>query len=793
MKKFKYIAATSLKQAASVLSKAGNEESVKLVAGGTDLLGALKNKISSEGPDTILDLKSIPGLSYIRGDGKHLRIGALTSLHEIASNKEIKENYRLLALAARSVASPQIRNMGTIGGNICQEPRCWYYRSPDDQFHCLRKGGTKCSALLGENRYHSIFGGIRAGDPSCTHTCPGHVNIAAYMSEMRSGNIDKAANTILSNNPMPALTGRICPHYCESACNRGNYDGSVSIRNVERFVGDYILDHSTKFMKAPKKQSSKSVAIVGSGPAGLSAAYYLRARGYRVTVFDKMPAAGGMLTYSIPGYRLSKDVVRKQIKAYEKMGINFVFDAVIGEKGRTLRDLKKKFSCVFLTTGTWRQKELRLEKSELLTSGMDFLARIARNEKQSLGNSVLVVGGGNVAVDVAISAVRIGAREVTMACLEDGKTMPAFPEEIEQALREGVKIMNSYGPHRIIESKGQLTGMELVPCTRVFDEQGRFNPEFDTSKKKIVQADSIILAIGQSAELDYAGKSIKLTRGLITINPETSATSMAGVFAGGDATSGPTSVITAIASGRKAAISIDAYLSGVKKKSGPVKKGARLNEFLETGVRCFDRTGRAEDSCGRNSCKSLDKEDRSTLNRQSVDSETQRCLNCGCVAVNASDIAPALIALDAMLRTTKKTVGAEDFFSIEKILDPDEIVTEIEIPVQKRKNVQNYLKFRIRNAIDFPIVSLAFISNSDKGLFAQTRMVLGAVAPVPLRMTAVEEYLYGKEATEALAEEAGEIAVRNAKPLSKNKYKIQIVKALIKKAILENNGRLPIV
>lgn len=785
MKKFKYIAATSLKQAASVLAKAKKEESVKLVAGGTDLLGALKNKSNPGSPDTIVDIKSIPGLSYIRSDGKQLRIGALTRLKEIASNKEIRENYRLLALAARSVASPQIRNMGTIGGNICQEPRCWYYRSPDDQFHCLRKGGTKCSALLGENRYHSIFGGIRVGDPSCTYTCPGHVNIAAYMSEMRSGEIDRASNTILSNNPMPALTGRVCPHYCESACNRGNYDGSVSIRNVERFLGDYILDHAAGFMKAPKKQSSKSVAIVGSGPAGLSAAYYLRAWGHKVTVFEKMPAAGGMLTYSIPGYRLSKDVVKKQIKAYENMGIKFILNAGIGEKGRTLRDLKKKFGCVFLTTGTWRQKELKLEKSELLTSGMDFLARIARNEKQSPGGRVLVIGGGNVAVDVAISAVRIGAKEVTMACLEDRETMPAFPEEIEQAVREGVEIMNSFGPHKIIESKGKLTGMELVPCTRVFDEQGRFNPEFDTSKKKMVQADSIILAIGQSADLDYAGKSIKVARGLIKINPETAATSMAGVFAGGDATSGPSSVITAIASGRKAAMSIDAYLSGGKKKAGSIEKPVRLNEFLKTGACCYDRTGRAEDSGSRNSYKGLDVEDRSTLSKQSVDSETQRCLNCGCVAVNASDIAPALIALDARLRTTKKTVGAEDFFSIERILDPDEIVTEIEIPVQKRKSVQNYLKFRIRNAIDFPIVSLAFIFNSDKGLFTQTRMVLGAVAPVPLSMPAVERYLNGKEATEAVAEEAGEIAVRNAKPLSKNKYKIQIMKALIKKAILE--------
>ncbi|TAL32327.1 MAG: FAD-binding protein [Spirochaetes bacterium] len=785
MKKFKYIAASSLKQAESALSNTGKDKPAKLLAGGTDLLGVLKDKVHPESPGTIVDIKSVPELSYIRSDGKGLRIGAMTRLQEIASSEEIKENYRLLALAARSVASPQIRNMATLGGNICQEPRCWYYRAPDNRFHCLRKGGTKCSAVLGENRYHSIFGGIWAGSPSCTHTCPGNVEIPEYMRAMRSGETRAAATTVLLNNPMPALTGRVCPHYCESACNRGGFDESVSIRNVERFLGDYILAHSAQFMKSPQKQSAKSVAIVGSGPAGLSAAYYLRVRGYKVTVFDKMPEAGGMLTYCIPGYRLPKDVVRKQIKAYEKMGIKFVLNARIGEKGLTLRDLRNKFNSVFLATGTWEQKSLRLEKSDLLTSGMEFLTHIERNRQHYAGSTVLVIGGGNVAIDVAISALRIGAREVTMVCLEDRKTMPAFPEEIDQALHEGVKVMNSLGPHKIMESNGRLTGIEFAACTRVFDEQGRFNPEFDMSKSTIVQADKIILAIGQSAELAYAGKSIKLDRGLIKIHPETAATSMAGVFAGGDATSGPSSVIAAAASGRRAATSIDAFLSGGKNKTGPVEKTVYRDGFLETNNRCYDRTERVKPECVQTSCKSLDAEDTSTLDSQSVDSEIQRCLNCGCVAVNASDIAPALIALDAVIRTTKKKVNAEDFFSIGKALDSDEIVTEIEIPAQRKKNSQHYIKFRIRNSMDFPIVSLASVLSSDKGVFTRTKIILNAIAPIPLRMTAVEKYLTGKEATEAVAQEAGEIAARDAKPLSGNKYKIQIMKALIKKAILE--------
>jgi CO/xanthine dehydrogenase FAD-binding subunit len=295
------------------------------------------------------------------------------------------------------------------------------------------------------------------------------------------------------------------------------------------------------------------------------------------------------------------------------------------------------------------------------------------------------------------------------------------------------------------------------------------------------------VAIGQSAELAYAGKSIKTDRGLITVHPETGATNLSGVFAGGDVTSGPSSVISAIASGRKAAKSIDAFLLGDKKKKNSMEKQASEHAFLDAYIHSYDRSTRVETLCVQNSCKGLDSEDHSTLHKQAIESEIQRCLNCGCVAVNASDLAPALIALDANIITTKKAVHAEVFFSIDNILDSDEIVKEIEIPVQKQKSAQNYLKFRIRNAIDFPIVSLASVLNSNKGRFAKTKIVLGAVAPVPLRMHAVEKYLNGKEASEAVAEEAGEIAVRDVKPLSKNRYKIQIVKALIKKTVLEIN------
>ncbi|HLE11977.1 MAG: hypothetical protein A2504_06290 [Bdellovibrionales bacterium RIFOXYD12_FULL_39_22] len=768
MKNFKYIAATSLQQAASELAKEKSKKTIKVMAGGTDLLGTLKDKIHPELPETVVDLKTIPGLNYIREDKKVLRIGALTTLDEIISNKIVKEKFIMLAQAARTVASPQIRNMGTIGGNICQEPRCWYYRAPDNQFHCLRKGGTKCGAALGDNRYHSIFGAVRVGNPACTNSCPGNVEIAPYMSQMRSKKTVDAAATILLNNPLPAMTGRVCPHLCESACNRKDWDAPVSIRSVESFLGDYILANTRKLMKAPKKQKAQTVAIVGAGPAGLSAAYYLRVQGYRVTVFDKMAKAGGMLTYGIPDYRLAKELVIKQINALEKMGIKFELGVEIGPRGKTLKELRKKFSALFLATGAWKQKTLKMEKSEHLSSGIDFLVNIDEQKKTIKGKKIVVIGGGNVAIDVAISAKKFGAASVVMACLEDRATMPAFTEEIEEALSLGIKLMNSWGPHNIIERDGKLTEIEFVRCLNVFDKERRFNPSFDQSQKEKIAADQIILAIGQNTDLCYADKMVRVERGLIVVDAKSKATNLKGVFAGGDVTHGPASVIDAIAAGRLAASSIDSFLSGTKGK-GKTKTQAKmiasnLGEFLETHSSCYNKSERTGE----------------------VATEVNRCLNCGCIAVNASDLAPVLLALDAKIRTTKKVIEAKEFFSAEQILEQDEIVREIEIPTPEFGSEQRYQKFRIRNAIDFPIVSLATVlSYNEKGkskIIANAKIVLGAVAPLPLRMYEVEKYLKGQSTSEEIASMAAEVAIKEARPLAKNRFKMQIVKVLLKRA-----------
>ena len=467
MKLFKHVNGNTLNAAVQILEE--NREKSKIFAGGTDLLGTLKDRIHKAYPEVLVNIKTIKELDYIREDEDGLKIGANTKLHAIEKSWVIKEKYSVLAEAARSVASPQIRRMGTLAGNICQEPRCWYYRNPDNTFHCTRKGGTYCNALTGENRYHSIFGAMRVDRSPCTANCPGGVDIPSYMSKIREDDLLGAAKILLESNPIPAITGRVCPHFCEQACNRDQYDESVSIRGVERFLGDYILDNRDKLMESPAADTGKRAAIVGSGPAGLSAAYYLKKAGNRVTVIDRLEEAGGMLTYGIPEYRLPKAVVRRVVDMFKGIGIEFRLNVAVGEDV-TLEELRSESDAVFLAGGAWKQPSIGLAGEESTISGLEFLS--PKDPREISGKKVLVVGGGNVAVDVGVTALRMGAETVTLACLESREEMPALQWEIEQAIEEGIQLMPSRGPEKILQTDGKVTGIELARCTSVLMNMG---------------------------------------------------------------------------------------------------------------------------------------------------------------------------------------------------------------------------------------------------------------------------------------------------------------------------------
>lgn len=786
MRPFQHLNSQSLDATVSLLAEYDGRASV--IAGGTDLLGTLKDNIHPVYPEALVNIKTIPRLAYVREDAQGLRIGSLTRLQDIVASVVVEERYGVLGEAARVVGSPQIRRMGTIGGNICQEPRCWYYRHPDNMFYCTRKDGTYCNALTGENQYHSIFGAARVRETPCSAACPAGVDIPTYVSMIRAGDVSGAATLLVESNPIPAVTGRVCPHFCEQTCNRGEFDEAVSVRGIERFLGDYILEHASDILKPPHTHTQKRVAVVGCGPAGLSAAYYLRRMGHGVTVFDRMSAPGGMLAYAIPAYRLPRDVVRRAAKAIEDTGVRFRLEVDVG-KDVTVEDLRKDFDSVFLAAGAWAQPSLGIEGEEFTKWGLQFLTDLDLGVKQVPDRRVAVIGGGSAAVDVGITALRLGAKEVTLACLERRDEMPALEEEIEQALEEGIKLMPSWGPAKVVNEHRRVIGVELVRCASVFDENACFAPSFDETITKTVEADLILMAVGQRTDLSFLGPGSPLAAGggLVAVDPESQATNVPGVFAGGDLTSGRGTVVQAIADGRRAAAAMNRYMMGVEAhdEDSQGEASTPLLGFNSDYLRRISTVAMPQLPI---SDRRIDTEDVLGLSSSDAEREANRCFNCGCVAASPSDIAPALIALDARIKTTKRTVAAEEFFAAapinSTILGADELVTEVEIPGPKPATKQVFLKYRLRHSIDFPIVAVAVVISKEADKVDNARIVLGAAAPTPLRMREAEEFLKGKKIGKEVAQGAAAIAVKAAIPLAKNGYKVQVTKALLERAVL---------
>ena len=785
LKNFSHIDAEQISEVEELLKEGKGK--ARIIAGGTDLLSVMKHKLEPDYPEELINIKTIEGLHTIEEREDELVIGAAAKLCDIAKDPKVTEGYGALAEAAKSVATPLVRNLATIGGNLCQEVRCWYYRYPDEiggRIRCLRKGGDTCNAMTGDNRNHSIFGAKKVHQSACTQNCPAHVNIPEYLECIREGDLEKAAWILLENNPIPAITSRVCTHFCQMNCRRNDFDEHVNIGGMERFVGDYILEHADHFMAAPEKESGKRTAIVGSGPAGLTAAYYLRKLGHKVTVYDKMEEAGGLLRYAIPEYRLPKEVVRKVIKALEGMGIEFKTNTEVG-KDIAVSELKGTYDSVFLNTGAWKRPLIGLDGEELTTFGLDFLIEVNKWMESKIGKDIIVVGGGNVAVDVAITSKRLGAANVLMACLEDEDHMPASAEEIARAKEEGVTVLNSWGPKEILRKDREITGLVLKKCTRVFDENGFFSPAYDENDTMTLEGSSILMAVGQKTDLSFLGEELelKVNRGLITVDPETMKTSAENVFAAGDVTTGPKTVVAAIADGRKAAAAVDSFMGNAPSLSdGGAKKG-----FVTFDPSCVQHSEGVKLPERAKEERTLHLEDSYGLTWEAVQQEAKRCFNCGCLAVNPSDVATVLTAMDAELVTNKRREPLESMMKKSHchLVDEDEIVTEIHVPARMKDYRIGYDKYRVRDSHDFAVVSVAAACKVENGVITDSRIVLGAVAPIPLRRIKVEELIRGKVMTPKLAEEAAELALAGAVPLSENDYKVQIARTLVKNALLK--------
>jgi len=783
MKNFEHVNATGFGDARDLLRKSGG---ARAMAGGTDLIGIYKDGILEDYPETVVNIKTIPGIDRVEEQDGTLVIGAGSRLGDLERLPLVREKWPALAEAARSVASPLIRNLATIGGNICQDVRCWYYRYPDSiggAMKCLRKGGDTCYAIRGENRYHSVFGGIEPHAAPCTQKCPAGTDIPAYMEQLRKGNMEGAARIILECNPMPMITGRVCAHWCHGGCNRRQYDERVAIGGVERFVGDYILDHRDLFYTAPGTNTGKSVAIVGSGPSGLAAAYYLRRAGNEVTVYDQKKEAGGMLMYTIPAYRLPKDVVRKFVAALARMGVKFMLETAVG-KDIDAEDLGSRYDSVYYATGAWKRPLLGLAGEELTVFSLDFLMEVNQWMKGKVGSDVLITGGGDVAIDVAVTAKRLGAKNVTVACLEAEGGMPAGEEEIARAREEGIVIINSWGLAAVIEEGGKVKGMRLKRCLSVLDESGAFNPQYDEGETVVVKAENVLMAVGQQVDLSFLGEKYRIQldrRGLIEVSEEDQMTSRQGVFAGGDVTTGPASVIKAVAAGRRAVKGMSRYL-GIAVQAPRNGKG-KFTTFDVAGVEEPKAAREKERTPGE---RTLDMEDSLGLEAAEALGEANRCMDCACYSVSPSDISPVLVMLGAGIVTTERTLSAGEFLTSRlnsrDNLGAGELIREIQVPQTNGK--AHYDKLRVRDAVDFAVVSLANRFEVEGGVIQGASLVFGGVAPVPYRAVEVEEYLKGKPITEETAAEAGKLAVKGASVMGHNEFKLHDMKYLLKQAIL---------
>jgi len=475
------------------------------------------------------------------------------------------------------------------------------------------------------------YGINKRGTAPCKATCPAHVSIQGYIALINAGKYKEAIDLFREDHPFPGVCGRVCHHPCEKMCTRNDVDQPLAIRELHRFLSDYERTQGEPAVPEVTEKRTEKVAVIGSGPAGLTAAYYLAQRGYQVTIFEKLPVAGGMMAVGIPAYRLPRDILNLEIEVIRRMGVTIKTEVTFG-KDVTLDSLKKDgFRAVFLAIGLHGGRRLGVENEDVagVLQGVEFLRDAALGKKVEIGQDVLVVGGGNVAVDVALTAKRLGAKNVTMVCLEKREEMPAWAHEIQEALESDITIVNSFGPKSFfIDKSKRVSGLEFKTCTAVFDENKRFNPQYDESVCTPMFADTVIIAIGQSTDRTHLdGQGIAFTRpGGLQADSITLQTNIEGVFAGGDAYYGPKSVVEAVASGKEAAESIHRYINGLDLREGREKEWEHVKpetagepKHARVTVRCLDPEARE--------CNFL--EVSFGYDETEARTEAQRCLRCG--------------------------------------------------------------------------------------------------------------------------------------------------------------------
>lgn len=482
------------------------------------------------------------------------------------------------------------------------------------------------------------------GTAPCKTACPAHIAVQGYLKLAAQGKYREALQLIKRENPFPAVCGRICNRRCEDACTRGTVDQAVAIDEVKRFIAQQDLDAATRFVPEkviPKVDGAfdQQIAIIGGGPAGLSCAYYLAEKGYRPTVFEKERRLGGMLENGLPSFRLEKDVVQAEIDVLREMGVQFRCGVEVG-KDVTIAQLREQgYQGFYVAVGLQSGGRLNIpgDDAQGVTAGIDFMRRVNGGQETKLEGRVVVIGGGNIAADVARTAVRCGAESVDLYCLESYDDMPMGPEDRGECERDGITIHAGWGQTEIVTENGHAAGIRLRKCLRVKNDQGRFAPEFDDNDTCQAQCAAVLYCIGQKVDWRQLLTGTAVTfnpNGTAQVDPVTYQTAEAGIFAGGDAVTGQKFAIDAIAAGKEGAISLHRF---VQKATLTIGRNRRQfveldkeNALIPVG---FDNTPRQQ--IGYNEAlRRTFRDERIAFTAQQVQKETARCLSCGASVVD---------------------------------------------------------------------------------------------------------------------------------------------------------------
>lgn len=482
---------------------------------------------------------------------------------------------------------------------------------------------------------------VETGTSPCKTECPAHISVQGYIKLASQGRYTEALELIKHENPFPAVCGRICPRKCESACTRGELDEAVAVDEIKRFIAEQDLKMDRRFVPKIKHDYGNQIAVIGGGPSGLACAYYLAVDGYKVTVFEKQPVLGGMLTLGIPSYRLEKDVIEAEIDILRELGVTFKTGVEVG-RDLSLNDLRAQgFEAFYVAVGAQAGRKLGIEGEDAkgVLTGVDFLRTVNLGEDLKLSGNVVVIGGGNVAIDVARTAVRVGGDSVNLVSLEGRHQMPALEEEVAEALAESIELVNGWGPKRILTENGRVTGIEFKKCLSVMDASGRFNPVYDESETMVLSADHILISVGQGMDFGslFEGSQVVLSSNrTIQADSFTLQTAEPDVFAGGDAMTGPKFAIDAIAMGKEAAVSIHRFVQ--PGQSLVIGRDRRVFHALDKDnlvLEGYDHMPRQQSAHVDGSvAKTSFKDFRMTFTEEQIKQETERCLSCGATATD---------------------------------------------------------------------------------------------------------------------------------------------------------------